>query len=414
VCSYECWPGWVDDPTQGGTDDDCLYECTPAGGEICNNIDDDCDKQTDELSDMTAPDPGTYCKNVGVCDGNSGEVAVFCDAANGWQCDYDSVSDYETDESLCDALDNDCDGKTDEMYAYLYPPSPCSVGQGGCREDGVWICDGNPLASPICNVVEGPPQPEVCNGIDDDCDGKVDEPCPSPTDTSEANSDGPSCVQDVWVQLPSGTYIYAYEAVRPDAGTGAFNGLKAAMEDWDTGTSGARACSRAGWDDGALPWTNVTYDRAEDACSDAGARLCTEAEWEEACMFYNGTAAFCDWSYSHPTPSCLVYGAGDTCNGNDYDADSDTAGDQDLVQPTGWMASCYRDYTGFGGPGEVFDLSGNVKEWVLGPSSPATNPLRGGAMDSTDRGISCAFDFVEIDNPDYSYFNTGFRCCYGP
>jgi hypothetical protein len=434
-CSYQCWPGYVDDPYYDADSDgdplgdDCTYECMPSGDEVCNGLDDDCDMEIDDAdSDMVVPDVATFCKSYGVC--GSGAVTLSCDHENGWQCNYGLVDDYQDPETWCDGLDNDCDGKTDEWYSNIYPePAPCSKGTGGCRGDGFFICDpGDRTAPPVCDAVTDTPDPEICNAVDDDCDGKVDEPCPGPT--ADAETDGSSCVQDAWVYMPDGYYIYAYEAVRPDAGwqpdasTDVYTGDPA---QWSAGKSAARACSRPGVDDGALPWTNVTYPQAQAACQKAGARLCTESEWVTACVDPD-----CYWCFADGVGGidCQVYEM-DLCNGNDFDADTDLLGDQDMVHPTGWFDYCYRDHTGGGGTGLVYDMSGNVKEWVERYGDAETdeffNPLRGGAMDNTDRGIACDFDFVlarhrlEPDddpvNPEfplYSYTNAGFRCCWTP
>ncbi len=76
----------------------------------------------------------------------------------------------------CNGLDDDCDGATDEDYAQL--DAPCVVGRGACAAEGVNVCaaDG---AGVVCGAAEGAPIGELCNGLDDDCDGAPDEDFPT-------------------------------------------------------------------------------------------------------------------------------------------------------------------------------------------------------------------------------------------
>jgi hypothetical protein len=65
---------------------------------------------------------------------------------------------------------------------------------GACERWGQWICAADGL-SLVCSAEPGPPTEEICNGIDDDCDGLVDEGalCPPVTNgTSECV--GGACV----------------------------------------------------------------------------------------------------------------------------------------------------------------------------------------------------------------------------
>ena len=51
--------------------------------------------------------------------------------------------------------------------------SPCTNGLGACNRQGFYTCEiGVGL---LCNAEPGPPQDELCNGEDDDCDGALDE-----------------------------------------------------------------------------------------------------------------------------------------------------------------------------------------------------------------------------------------------
>jgi glucose/arabinose dehydrogenase len=70
----------------------------------------------------------------------------------------------------CDGADQDCDDQVDEDFPV---GQACSAGVGACLRNGAVRCNGAGGAG--CDAVPGTPVAEVRNGLDDDCDGQVDE-----------------------------------------------------------------------------------------------------------------------------------------------------------------------------------------------------------------------------------------------
>lgn len=132
--------------------------------EACNGLDDDCDGALDEaFPTLGRPcDVGTgACRRSGriTCGRDGGAV---CDAAAG-----------APSRELCNGEDDDCDGRVDEGFPV---GQGCDEGLGVCLRPGRMRCDG---VAAVCDARPGPPRAEVCDGVDGDCDGRVDEGNPS-------------------------------------------------------------------------------------------------------------------------------------------------------------------------------------------------------------------------------------------
>jgi hypothetical protein len=170
----------------------------PDATEFCNAQDDDCDGTVDEDFDL-----GTYYEDAdGDGHGNGMVVVVHCTRPSGYVTASDDCDDTEfwanpgLPELCDDDIDNNCDGETDEPgYDHKFYPDADSDGYGS---NSTWVltCSAPPghvLSRTDCDDGDASVNPgavEVCNWIDDDCDGVLDDGLPTYPFYEDVDGDG--------------------------------------------------------------------------------------------------------------------------------------------------------------------------------------------------------------------------------
>ncbi len=356
--------------------------------EWCDEVDNDCDGTVDEDEALDTIDQ--YYDNDS--DGYGGAFAdSTCEMASGYvtdstDCDDGDASVFPGADEYCNLVDDDCDGTVDEddaLDATTWYDDDDADGYGDTGS-GTVSCTQPPNTvtdATDCNDADATAHPgaeEYCDGVDDDCDGDVDED-EDVVDGQlwyvDADADGYGDPSTEWIScsdatgaINDGTDCDDTDAtVHPNASEDHCNDVDDDC-DGDVDESASGEIVEAFWPDadGDGYGDSTTWFEEYPSCVDPGYVQ--------------------DGSDCNDTDASIFPGADEYCDGVDSDCDGfgDVLGHWPFEEGTGTVAY---DYASQGLDGEIVNAT-----WTTGVS--------GGALDFNGRSSYVLLDHDELAPED--------------
>ena len=306
----------------------------PDAEEACNGVDDNCDDAIDEgwqtlwYIDEDLDGFGDPSSEVDSCDQPANYIPTSGD------CDDEDPQVFPSADEVCNGIDDDCDGDTDEETLPYWFLDEDGDGYGdpsqaapGCDDPG-WPYVSNDFDCDDDNAAINDVADDICDGLDNDCDGELDEDADVAW-YADDDGDGAGDPEEsvLSCEQPEGYVDNADDCDPEDGGY--------ATTTWYADTDGD------GTGDAEVTTTACTrpegYTDNPDDCDDASADTGAPATWyydfdndgygdedfpTESCSEPSGYVdndGDCDDSSAAVSPSGL-----EICNGVDDDCDGDT------------------------------------------------------------------------------------------
>ena len=341
--------------TCAGDCDDGNSTISPEAEEACDDVDNDCDALTDEGFDVDGDGWRT-------CDGD---------------CDDDPVTGGGVNpaaDETCDGVDNNCDGDIDEdaldVTTWYFDYDGDGFGDADFTDEACAEPAGYTSDSADCDDADAAINPdavEVCDGLDNNCDGLADGDDATDQATwyvdADADGYGDSSVSQEACDAPDGFVAAAGPGLEdcdddPATGSGVNPGATEVCDDIDNDCD-------VDIDEGTLGTYYADFDA--DGFGDAGAAL----DACEAPANYVPDDTDCDDGNGATNPD-----ADEVCDSQDNDCDS--AVDEDAADDATWYADA--DSDGYGDAADAIDSCAQPLGYVASDTDCDDDPATGGGV----------------------------------
>ncbi len=404
--------------------DDAVAAVNPDATEICDGVDNDCDGAVDE--DDASDASSWYADADGDGYGDAGSTTAACSVPSGYTADDTDCDDGDAavspgDDELCDGIDNDCDGDVDEDSAvdaatWYADADGDGYGDAGSTAVACSAPSGHVSDDTDCDDTTADAHPaatESCDGIDNDCDGAVDEDDAVDASTWYADADGDgygdAASTTAACSEPSG---YTADATDCDDGEAAVN--PAATESCDAIDND---CDGSVDEDSAADAATWYADGDGDGYGDAASTTVSC----EGPTGYVATDTDCDDGAAAVSPA-----ATESCDGVDNDCDG-TVDEDDASDASTWYADA--DGDGYGDASSSTAACSGPTGYVLDDTDcddgdAAVNPAAAESCDGFDNDCDGTVDedsasdastwYADGDGDGYGDASSSTTACSGP